>query len=143
MTTPLSPDLGHWCSGQPTLSVATADLKPGQIVIADRRPLRILTIHELRWGQWSRRFVEAWQALGTSDSDPNAWPNRPFEFECRWEDVNDTTRIEVADASASFVWDVLPAHYVVCRLCGDLPPCRHVHVWHSETGYDVSGKEES
>lgn len=143
MTAPLDPDLAGWSSSRPTLRMTTAELEPGHIVIADRRPLRILTIRELKWGQWTKRFMEAWEALDAGDLDPDAWPNRPFEFECRWDDVSKEAQIELVDAAANFVWAVLPPHYAVCHLCGELPPCRHVYIWHIKRGYEITGSEAS
>ena len=28
---------------------------------------------------------------------------------------------------ASTMWRTLPEHYAICRLCGEIPPCQHVH----------------
>lgn len=83
--------------------------------------------------------MAAWKALG-APGDPEVWPDRPFEFECRWEDLKGDAPAQMTDASANFVWDVLPEHYAVCRLCGELPPCSHVHVWHPEADEGEGGR---
>lgn len=115
----------RWYSSQPTQSVNTTELTTGQIVIADRRPFRIDHVRELPSSEWPRRFIEAWRERGMPDT--STWWDRPFHVTGIWEDPDEDTRSHMTTAPAGYSWDVLPEHYAVCRLCGELPPCSHVH----------------
>ncbi len=125
MTASLEAPTDRWYPSQPTETVITTDLTRGQIVIAERRPFRIDRIRELPTDKWPERFVKAWQDRGMPDAA--TWWERPFLVTGFWEDSTEDTRGHSTTAPASHSWDVLPEHYAVCRHCGELPPCSHVH----------------
>lgn len=115
----------RWRSGQPTERVRTEKLAKGQIVIAGRKPFRIDRVAPLRTDKWPEEFVEAWRAHGMPEADE--WRERPYMVSGFWEGADADTRGHGTAAPASHMWQVLPEHFTVCRLCGELPPCTHVH----------------
>lgn len=109
-------------------------LKPGMIVILQRAPYRIVEIREIPFEQWPFTYTDAWKAVfdwwASTRTDepapePAAWRDRPVEMvlESMAANIDATTRVK-----ASYVWDVLPEHYAVCRSCGELPPCREEEI---------------
>jgi hypothetical protein len=109
-------------------------LKPGMIVILRRAPYRIVEIREIPIEQWPFTYVDEWKAAfdrwasaRTDEPAPEqtTWRDRPIELVLE----SGTTEIDAhARVKASYVWDVLPEHYAVCRSCGELPPCREEEI---------------
>lgn len=126
MRIPIVYSVDRWYSSQPTESRSTSKLQPGDIVIADRKPFRVREIREVPTDRWKDKFVEAWREAGMPDAE--TWWSRPLDISGSWdvEDPGVGPRYGV-QASAGHMWSVLPEHYSVCRLCNELPPCRHVH----------------
>lgn len=115
----------RWYSGQPTGHCPTFKLTQGQFVIADRKPFRIERVRPLETHEWPDKWVELWRARGMPDADE--WRERPYRVDGFWENPGADQRVHGTIAPHGHMWDVLPEHYAVCRLCGELPPCTHVH----------------
>lgn len=105
-------------------------LQPGMIVILGRAPYRIIEIREKPEDLWPAAFEAAWErAVETRERyrpemgplERSTWPGRPLNVVV----VPDGGGAEQHRVGpASYVWNVLPEHYAVCRSCGELPPCR-------------------
>jgi hypothetical protein len=104
-------------------------LQPGMLVILNRSPYRIVEIREKPDDLWPAKYEEAWdravdlrQRYGP-DKEPmqrSTWRDRPVNVVV----VPDGGGPEEHRVGpASYVWNVLPEHYAVCRSCGELPPC--------------------
>ncbi|MEU6233817.1 hypothetical protein [Kitasatospora sp. NPDC047058] len=105
-------------------------LTPGMLVIWERSPWRVVEIREIPQDLWPAPWPERWDThfrfwFDGSQSqpapDPATWRDRPINLVL--EPDGGGKRKHLA-SRASFVWDVLPEHYAVCRSCGELPPCR-------------------
>ncbi|MFG3244170.1 hypothetical protein [Streptomyces sp. NPDC048157] len=120
----------------------------GSIVVYERQAWRVLEIREKPEDLWPADFEQAWQskfarwveheaarAAGevTSWGAPlDAW-SEPVRARWYYRPVN--VVLQQVDkpkskprhllAPVSCEWQVLPEHYVVCRVCSELPPCRH------------------
>jgi hypothetical protein len=120
----------------------------GAIVVHDRQPWRVLEISERPEDLWPAGYEEAWQSLVTKwveyeaarlAGEPEPWgaprKPRPQPVRAEWIHRPITIVLQRAEQSKSnpqhFVGpadldrQVLPEHYSVCRLCQELPPCRH------------------
>lgn len=100
----------------------TADLQVGMIIVASRCPWRIVDIQPRAHVDWDDKYVTAWKKHGRPD--PEKWPYRPFALILVPELGTSRRRIHRI-ISGAVRWQVLPEHFNVCRLCGELPPCRH------------------
>jgi hypothetical protein len=103
---------------------STDELEPGTLVIYERKPYRVQTCdldNPLNWPDSTR---ERW----TDDAmpDPATWHRRPFTLSLRHEPQPESDLVWLS-AIAGYQWWKLPEHYAVCRLCGQLPPCTHIH----------------
>lgn len=125
MTNTITYSVDRWYSGQPTRARSTGKLQPGDIVIADRKPFRVREVREIPNDLWKDAFVNAWHAAGRPDAE--TWHNRPMDVHGFWETPDAEGRSCGVQAPLGHMWNVLPEHYSVCRLCSELPPCRHVH----------------
>ena len=108
-------DAGH-CSG--------SRLTPGQIIIWDRKPYRVVETRERDPFDWDDKTRDKWVDHGCPD--PTTWAYRPLVVVLRDVDQPDAKPLHLS-GSASIMWRTLPEHYAVCRLCGELPPCHEVH----------------
>jgi hypothetical protein len=124
MAEPLKIPADRWHSGQPTTLCPTPKLTQGQIVIVGRKPFRIERVRALETHEWPEKFVEAWRKQDMPDCA--TWHQRPYRVEGFWETPGASQNIHGTVAPDSHIWNVLPEHYSVCRLCGELPPCTHV-----------------
>ncbi|MGY0065187.1 hypothetical protein ACWY4P_53705 (plasmid) [Streptomyces sp. LZ34] len=120
----------------------------GAIVVLDRQPWRVLEIREIPEDLWPAGFEAAWQKLVTdwveheaarAAGEPESWgaPRKPepmpVRAEWQYRPINlvlqhaEKSNLEPRHVGAcvSLDWQVLPEHYAVCRLCRELPPCRH------------------
>jgi len=121
----------------------------GRIVVLQRQAWRVLEIREKPEDLWPADYEAAWQrvvsrwiaheasrAAGelTSWGAPLEERREPVRSEWYYRPVN--VVLQLVDKPKSkhwhvvtgpvFEWQVLPEHYTVCRLCNELPPCRHV-----------------
>jgi hypothetical protein len=104
-------------------------LQPGMLVILNRAPYRIVEIREKPDDLWPARFEElwskaldGWRRYGRGKEPQRAtWRDRPVNVVVVPDGGGP---VEHRIGRASYVWDVLPEHYAVCRSCGELPPCR-------------------
>lgn len=102
----------------------TRDLAAGQLVVWDRQPFRVVEVSERRHVDWGEDYQDAWVKAGMPE--PSAWGNRPMAIILQDEEHPKVKPLHLI-GPANHLWDVLPEHYALCRLCRELPPCRHVH----------------
>jgi hypothetical protein len=114
--------------------VSTHNLKPGALIIYERKPYRLLTITEDDPLAWPNSTRERWADAGMPD--PKTWERRPFTLSLRHEPEPDAEPVWLS-AIAGYAWRTLPEHYAVCHRCNELPPCTHVH---TETVMEVEAK---
>lgn len=111
-------DLGPWAQRE------TGQLEPGQLVVWERQPYRVLEVREVPDANWPEKYRRAWVESGMPD--PHTWCYRPRVVVVRHEERREDKPIHLG-GNNSVRWYVLPEHYAVCRLCRELPPCTHVH----------------
>lgn len=99
-------------------------LTPGQIIIWERKPFRVIETRERDPFDWDDTIRDTWTDHGCPD--PATWAYRPLVLVLRDENEPTAKPLHLS-GSASIMWRTLPEHYAVCRLCGELPPCREVH----------------
>lgn len=121
---------------------------PGCIIVRQRQPWRVLEVNERPEDLWPERWESVWQArlaawekddaerlAGATDAFgvPYApkprpvraeWPGRPAVLVLQAVDQPRARRRHLFTA-VNYEWQILPEHYSVCRVCGELPPCRH------------------
>lgn len=102
---------------------STGELTPGMLVVYERKPYRVQTVSLDDPLNWPASTRDRWQDDGMPD--PAAWHRRPYTLGLRHEPEPDAAPLWLS-AAASVSWWTLPEHYSVCRLCGQLPPCRDV-----------------
>lgn len=118
-------DRAEWRPEQhDTPSRVTGGLTPGEIVIYDRKPYRIDTVTLDDPLNWPNSTREKWIEDGAPD--PAHWQRRPFTLSLRPADDPEANLLWLSATQRTWWW-TLPEHYSVCRLCGELPPCSHVH----------------
>ncbi|MFJ7895857.1 hypothetical protein [Streptomyces anthocyanicus] len=107
------------------LDTRTTDrLKPGTLVVWERHPHRVVEVRERAHHEWPEKYREVWVKYGMPD--PDSWDYRPCVVVLRDEDRPDSKPAHLLGPSNKS-WYLLPEHYSICRLCHELPPCRHVH----------------
>lgn len=121
----ITTDPNRWYYRGERSNTYTDKLNPGDIIIARRRPYRVREITPRPHINWNERYLAAWERSGRPD--PDTWRHRPFALVLTAEDKPDSRQQFHCEAAGSQYWTVLPEHYVICRLCGELPPCRHEH----------------
>lgn len=102
--------------------IDTTDLQAGTIIVAERKPWRLADIRPRPHINWNPDYLAVWEKHGRPD--PEKWPYRPFMLILVPELGNDR-RERHCEVGGAVRWAVLPEHFSVCRLCGELPPCRH------------------
>ncbi|WP_052432809.1 hypothetical protein [Streptacidiphilus carbonis] len=117
-------DPDKWTPQQGTGYHTYKSLEVGQITVWERRPYRVVEVRERDQTDWPERFRDMW--VEANMPNPATWYRRPMVVVL--QDIDQPTAKPLhlmgpADAH----WDVIPEHYWVCRLCGELPPCREVH----------------
>ncbi len=100
----------------------TTDLQAGTIIVAERKPWRLVDIRPRPHINWNPDYLAVWEKHGSPD--PEKWPYRPFAL-ILVPELGDNKREHHCEAGGTIRWTVLPEHFSVCRLCGELPPCRH------------------
>ncbi|MEC4016060.1 hypothetical protein [Streptomyces sp. H27-D2] len=103
----------------------TDRLAAGKLVILDRRPYRVVEIREVDPVDWPEDYRDAWVQHGMPDA--GGWFSRPMVVVVRSEEEPKEGPLHL-QCGASMRWRTLPEHYAVCRLCRELPPCRHEEV---------------
>ncbi|MGA5009026.1 hypothetical protein ACPCDX_29060 [Streptomyces koyangensis] len=135
------PHNGHR-TGVPTVEVGT-------IVVCERQAWRVLEIREKPEDLWPEDYEQAWQTKFTrwaehetaraagevtswrapleawSEPVRAQWFHRPVNVVLQQVDKPKSKPRHLL-TSVSYEWQVLPEHYVVCRVCNELPPCRHM-----------------
>ncbi|GHG33150.1 hypothetical protein GCM10018777_56510 [Streptomyces albogriseolus] len=121
----------------------------GSIVVLERQAWRVLEIREKPEDLWPANYEKAWQGVvsrwveheaaraageltpwGTpmaAQPEPvrSKWYYRPVNVVLQLVDQPKSKPRHVVTAPA-YEWQTLPEHFVVCRVCHELPPCRHV-----------------
>lgn len=105
-------------------TVDTGRLEPGMIVVFQHKPYRVLEVRERAHANWPDAYRDAWVRQGRPD--PDTWRYRPRIFVLRPEDDPEAAHVNLQGPNCAR-WYVLPEHYPICRLCKEIPPCRHVH----------------
>lgn len=105
-------------------------LAPGMLVIHDQKPKRVVEIREQPDDLWPEVFEETWRhAVADHERfspekpplDRATWRNRPVVVVLVLDQPG--AKEDHRCTPASRRWDILPEHYMVCRACGQLPPC--------------------
>lgn len=120
---PITTDPTLWYYSGEHRNAYTGDLKPGDIVVWDRKPYRVLEVTPRAHIDWSPKYLEQWEKEGSPD--PVRWRYRPSALVLGKESEADPNWRQHLEAGGLHRWTVLPEHYAICRLCGELPPCRH------------------
>lgn len=106
-------------------------LAPGVIFIHERAPWRIIEIVD-RLQDWDDEReamfagrLRAWEkSPHGARPERGTWPGRPFVV-VAVPDQDSAAKAVHLEAPAYYTWQILPEHYLICRACGELPPCRH------------------
>jgi len=101
-------------------------LSPGDIVAWDREPHHVLETRERADDLWDERYETQWatESRWSTTTTRAAWDGRPLVYVLRPVDRPEAKPLHLI-GPARHAWEVLPEHYSVCRLCRELPPCRH------------------
>ncbi len=107
-------------------------LKPGVLVIWDRRPHRIIELAERPLDLWGEKHemryaaaLDYWDRYPRGDRPEKAtWDGRPYVFVLQPDGKPQEKPLHLI-GPANHSWDVLPEHYAICSACGELPPCQH------------------
>ncbi len=102
----------------------TTELAIGDIIVGTRKPYRLLGIWPRPHVNWNDRYLTAWETSGRPD--PETWRHRPFALRIISEFGTEPQDYD-CEVTASARWTVLPEHFAICRLCGELPPCTETH----------------
>ncbi|MFE5332916.1 hypothetical protein ACFRCG_41690 [Embleya sp. NPDC056575] len=107
-------------------SASGTRLEPGDIVIWDREPHHVIEIKERPDDLWGERYETRWaeESKWRHATTREAWEGRPLVYVLRHVDRPQAESLHLI-GPARHMWDVLPEHYSVCRICRELPPCRH------------------
>lgn len=118
-------DPDEWRPSEPGRNrTTTGRLEPDAIVAWERKPYRVIEVRERPHVDWPEAYKNAWAEHGMPD--PETWNYRPRVIVMRREDEPKGKRVNLQGPNSTY-WHVLPEHYSICRLCHELPPCRHVH----------------
>jgi hypothetical protein len=108
----------------PIRATYTDKLTPGTLVVWERQPYRVLDVRERAHANWPDSYQEEWVKQGMPD--PDSWRYRPRVIVLRSEDDPKAKPFNLQGPNSAR-WYTLPEHYPICRLCREIPPCRHVH----------------
>lgn len=114
-------------------------IRPGSIIVfGERRAHQVVEITERPLDLWPEYFLKEWnrftewwveQVMAGRDMgaqpEKATWKHRPVVLVLRPADQPTAKPTHYA-VRASRPFYVLPEHYSVCRLCNEIPPCRHV-----------------
>ncbi|MEU8136068.1 hypothetical protein [Streptodolium elevatio] len=116
------PAANRWYPRQRTQWTCSDELQPGTIVVWEREPHRVIEVRERPDELWGDKFEQAWQERGRGDR--STWRYRPVVVVLQ-PDEQPTAKPLHLCGPANHQWWVLPEHYAICRICRELPPCRH------------------
>lgn len=102
----------------------TDKLEPGTLVVWQRKPYRVIEVRERAQGDWPDAYREVWVKHGMPN--PDTWSYRPRVIVLRAEDDEAAKPFNLQGPN-NYYWHTLPEHYPICRMCKEIPPCRHVH----------------
>jgi hypothetical protein len=105
-------------------SIDTDKLTPGTLVVWERRPYRVVEVRKREQANWPEKYRQAW--VKQNMPDPATWYCRPRVIVLRSEE-DPTAKPLNLEGPNHYSWHTLPEHYPICRLCKEIPPCRHVH----------------
>lgn len=105
-------------------NTSAGKLAPGQIVIFEREPYRVIETRPVDTVDWPAKYLDSWTEHGCPE--PETWYQRPVVVVLR-DERDDTAKAVHLQCPASLRWSTLPEHYAVCRRCGEIPPCSDVH----------------
>ncbi|GAA3153426.1 hypothetical protein ACFQ0X_43860 [Streptomyces rectiviolaceus] len=114
-------------------------IRPGSLIVfSDRRAWQIIDVSERPDDLWPEHFNNEWDRFTTWWTEQAAagrdmgaeptratWEHRPLVLILRPADQPTAKPRHIA-IRASRTFFVLPEHYSLCRLCQEIPPCRHV-----------------
>lgn len=92
----------------------------GEVIGWDGSAYRVLRVDEVIPGDWSERSRQQW--LDSRMPDP--WTSAPFRVIVADHPKPGREKMMLVEPWHFPVWHVLPEHYAVCAVCGDLAPCR-------------------
>lgn len=106
-------------------------LASGMLVIFHRKPHRVVEIREHAADLWPEQYEQKLaEEQRMWDRDTRRYGERPERATWRRRPIDIVLVPDEPGAKeahwcvpASRDWDVLPEHYMVCRQCGQLPPC--------------------
>ncbi|MFF9632956.1 hypothetical protein [Streptomyces fradiae] len=113
-------------------------IRPGSLIAwSDRRAYEVVEVRERPVDLWPEHFRNEWdrytawwveQVVAGRDMgdqpEKHTWKHRPLVLVIRPADQPTAKAVHYA-VRASRTFYVLPEHYSVCRLCGEIPPCTH------------------
>jgi hypothetical protein len=102
----------------------TQKLPVGQLVIWERTAHRVVEVREREQTDWPQGYRDLWVEHGMPD--PATWYGRPMVIVLQPED-QPAAKPRHLQGRAGASWRTLVEHYSVCRLCQEIPPCRHEH----------------
>jgi hypothetical protein len=94
----------------------------GALIAYQRRPYRVLSHDPLHQAQWPDHEHEAWIKAGM----PDDWRDGPVTVALQPLPEGDPIGGRVWSHSRSCWYKLLPEHYAVCVICGELAPCREI-----------------
>jgi len=103
---------------------STGKLEPGDLVVFQRKPYRVVEVRERAHANWPDVYRDAWVKQGMPDAD--TWYCRPRVVVLRSEEDPTAKTLNLQGPNDHY-WHTLPEHYPICRLCKEIPPCAHVH----------------
>lgn len=127
---------------------AGQEVEPGCIIVRERRPWRVLEINERPEDLWPEWLEQSWQRLVEDREEYDSlrlagvphewgsprqekqplvraeWPVRPAVMILQPVDQPKAKTRHIM-VTVHLEWQILPEHYAVCRVCGELPQCRH------------------
>lgn len=134
---PEDSEMSWFARDQESTHRRTDKLTVGDIVVYERYPYTITRIDPdaLPYQHWPQPFQESWrnENTGTKSTDrPEQWERRPWRIDLEIiggartpRNKRDNGRFAAVAASPTTFWTVLAEHFSVCRICQELPPCRH------------------
>lgn len=108
----------------PVSTAYTDKLEPGTLVVWERKAYRVLEVRERAHANWPDAYRDAW--VKQNMPDPDTWRYRPRVLVMRSEEDPSAKQLNLQGPNNAR-WYTLPEHYPICRLCKEIPPCRHVH----------------
>lgn len=95
----------EWSPRDRTKSRFTWNLRPGQLVVWNRQPYRVVEVGERAHVDWGADYREAWIEAG--QPEPSTWDNRPMAIVLQDEDHPDAEPLHLV-GPAYGGWSLLP-----------------------------------